>query len=648
MSHRLAIIAPYTELTNLARQVCGELGIRASIHEGDLDEGVRIATNLAAQGTEVIISRGGTATAIAEKVELPVVEIRVSVFDLIKAIGQAKNCGKLIGLVGFSNVIYGSKNLETLFDVKIVELEIKTSDQVAKVIYNAKAAREIDVVVGDAVSVRFGKKAGLETVMVTSGKEAIGIALNEALELASVRRKERARAEQLKVILDFAHEGIIGTDADGKIALVNEAAKKYFGMPGEEILGHQADVFIQNKILNRALINGQTSIGELYRVGDKLIVQNVVPVRTDEEIVGVVSTFQEASHLQNVETKVRQKLFNKGHVAKYRFKDIITCSPSMENTIVQAKEFSLVDATVLITGESGTGKEILAQSIHNASRRKDKLFVAVNCAAVPENLLESELFGYEEGAFTGARKGGKKGLFELAHKGSLFLDEIGELPSNLQARLLRVLQEKAIMRVGGNSVIPVDVRIIASTHRDLDQAIAEGVFRLDLFYRLNVLRICLPPLRERQQDIPLMIDKLGSSISQRVGRPVPVFGDEAIALMQQYNWPGNVRELENILERLTVLCGGRSVGKENLQEIMGDIGSNMPSSPIAPDSAMPTRLDEIERKVILETLQKTGYSYHQTSQLLGISRTTLWRKLRQYQEDMLTLATPSTRKNVSK
>ncbi|MGI6424651.1 MAG: sigma-54 interaction domain-containing protein [Tepidanaerobacteraceae bacterium] len=252
---------------------------------------------------------------------------------------------------------------------------------------------------------------------------------------------------------------------------------------------------------------------------------------------------------------MRRELYLKGHVAQHTFEDIITCSSIMEKAISEARQFAQAEAAVVITGETGTGKELFAQSIHNTSQRKGGHFVAVNCAAVPENLLESELFGYEEGAFTGARRGGKKGLFELAHDGTIFLDEIGELPLKLQARLLRVLQEKAVIRVGGDRVIPINVRIIAATHRNLEASVKNGTFRQDLYYRLNVLRLSLPPLRERKDDIPLLIDRLLEKICNKTAKKPPLLSDAVLKIFCSYHWPGNVRELQNILERLVVLKG---------------------------------------------------------------------------------------------
>ncbi len=629
MTGRLALVAPYGELAELAHQVCEELGIEASVATGDLAEGVRVAAGLVAAGAEVVVSRGGTADAIKQHLQVPVVEIAVSAFDLVRTIAQARNYGSIIGVVGFRNVIYGSKSLEQVLDVTIRELEINSPAEVPAAIATAREAG-VEVIVGDAVSVRCSREAGLPALLVTSGKEALAGALREARELALIRRKERARARQFNVILDFTYEGIIATDQAGRITLVNPAAEKILGVAAGHLLGRLAGEALPGLALKQVQDTGQSRLGEMHRVGSTLVVQNAVPVVADGEMVGVVATFQDASYLQAVETKVRQELYLKGHVAQFTLADIATRSPSMQRVLAQAREFAAAEATVLITGETGAGKEMIAQGVHNASSRKGGPFVAVNCAAVPKSLLESELFGYEEGAFSGARRGGKKGYFELAHGGTLFLDEIGELPLDLQARLLRVLQQKAVMRVGGDRVIPVDVRIIAATHRNLEQCVAVGAFRQDLYYRLNVLRLNLPPLRDRLEDIPLLVGLLVDKICSRTGRLPPVIGEEVLHLFRCYPWPGNVRELENILERLVVLCGGRPVSPDEIREMLAGVAEAAPGGVVADTLTIELAgtLAEMERAIIQHTLAATAFDREETCRRLGISRTTLWRRLK--------------------
>ena len=622
-----AVVAPFPELGEEIKEVCEKMKINTHIVIGDLGEGLIQVKKLLAENNaiEVIVSRGGTAKLIESSLDVPVIPIEISPFDLIRAIACAKKTGNKIGVIGFGNVIYGSRSLGEYLDADIEELEIVHSDQLPDAIKKAKE-KNIEVIVGDAVSAKYGRSQGFNVVRVTSGKEAIVRALREADNLAQVRKKERARTQQFKTILEFAYEGIIAADAEGKITLVNKASEKILSIPKEKLLGKSADVIISDKLLNEVFTTGEPIFGELYKTEKTMLVQNIVPVKTKKEIVGIVVTMSDTEYVENVETKVRQKLYSKGHIAQYKFSDIVTESLHMKKIMNKAYSYSQTELTVLLIGESGTGKEMLAQSIHNASKRKGGPFVAINSAAVPENLLESEFFGYEDGAFTGARKGGKMGLFELAHNGTLFLDEIGEIPLSLQARLLRVLQEKSIMRLGGDRVISVNVRIIAATHMNLEEAVQKGTFRKDLYYRLNVLRINIPPLRERKEDIPRLVSQLSLNISKELDKDPPFYNEEIISMLKNRIWPGNIRELQNILERLSVLREGQEVKREDFLEVCDNIYGEAAGEEL---SMYLDTLENMEKNIINHVLKMTDYDKEETCRLLNISKTTLWRRMKE-------------------
>lgn len=324
----------------------------------------------------------------------------------------------------------------------------------------------------------------------------------------------------------------------------------------------------------------------------------------------------------------RKKLHDQGLMAKYQFTDIMGGSLLLINTITQARKFARTRSTVLITGESGTGKELFAQSIHNESDRRRGPFVAVNCAALPENLLESELYGYEEGAFTGAKRGGKPGLFELAHGGTIFMDEIGELGPQLQVRLLRVIQQKEVMRVGGDKVMSVDVRIITATNRNLLEAVKKGNFREDLYYRLNVLPLNVPPLRERTEDIPPLFTHFLNR--NRAGKALGNIPAQILSRLKGYSWPGNVRELENLVERYCAIGEEDPSNFCTLKELIGrlvgnDRAENRDSQKITVEVGT---FEEIESKIIGQLASLFPDSKQELAKALGISRTTLWRKLK--------------------
>jgi transcriptional regulator with PAS, ATPase and Fis domain len=287
-----------------------------------------------------------------------------------------------------------------------------------------------------------------------------------------------------------------------------------------------------------------------------------------------------------------------------------------------------VNSNLLVTGPTGTGKEMFAQSLHNASPRRHHPFVAINCASIPPTLLESELFGYESGAFTGASRGGKKGYFELANGGTLFLDEIGELPLPFQAHLLRALQGKEIMRVGGDKMIPVDVRIVSATHKDLYQSVRDGAFRADLYHRLNVLRLQLPPLSQRREDIPALAETFMRQKAEELKLPPAILADEALASLSAYPWEGNVRELENAMERLLVMKSGETVQPRDLGEFLPDLQPPAASG-LAEAPASAETLTDRERQIVVQTFLRLGKNRRATCRQLGISPTTLWRRLKE-------------------
>lgn len=629
---KIALIAPFDDLARQGAEVCRELGKNIIIATGDLSEGVELAKAFKEQGVEVIISRGGTATAIKASVDIPVIEIVISGFDIIRAIAKAKEKGKKIAVVGYKNVIYGTKSLEEILDVEIHELAVENFQNAEEAVIKALELGA-DVVVGDWVSTKTARSHGLETVLITSGKEAIGQAIIEANKIGMVRRQERVRVEQLRAILEFSYEGIVAVDQQGCITLMNPEAEKMTKLSKDTVIGKRAKDVLPEIPFQEAMEFGRVRFGELREVRGNMLVHNVVPIVINGQTLGAVATIQDVKHIQFVEEKVRKEQYLKGHVASYTFSDIVTANAEMKKTIERAQKYASVDSTILISGETGTGKEMFAQSIHNYSMRKDGPFVAVNCAAITENLLESELFGYEEGAFTGAKKGGKKGLFELAHGGTIFLDEIGELSLSIQARLLRVLQEKEIMRVGGDKVIPVNVRVIAATHRDLPKLIAEGKFRRDLFHRLSILLLKIPPLRERKEDITLLIRVLCRDLSKKLQIEAPGFEQKAIEILQSHNWPGNVRELKNLLERLIVLKGGGTVTAEDVTDLLDIYNNEIELNKVENGINWKGTLAELEEQIILATL-KTANSRAEAAKKLGISTTTLWRKIKKFQNEM--------------
>ncbi len=319
-----------------------------------------------------------------------------------------------------------------------------------------------------------------------------------------------------------------------------------------------------------------------------------------------------------------------GMRAVYNFEDIIGESKEIKKVINYAKSISSSPSTVLIEGESGTGKELLAQSIHNYGDRRENSFIALNCGAIPKSLIESELFGYEDGAFTGARRGGHAGKFELANGGTLFLDEIGEMPLDMQVSLLRVLQEGYVTRVGGDKIIPVDVRIIAATNKDLKKEVEKGTFRQDLYYRLSVIPIKLPPIRERKGDLPILIKYFFRIKSIKLNKPMPHIKEDIYHNMLQYNWQGNIRELENFIENIVNLRGDSSfMLEEDFKNIEDKHNFHENNIGLLYSNKIRT-LEEIEKEAIINTVNEYNRNMSQSAKALGITRATLYSKLKKY------------------
>jgi transcriptional regulator with PAS, ATPase and Fis domain len=419
----------------------------------------------------------------------------------------------------------------------------------------------------------------------------------------------------------------------------NRVAEQFSGWKADRALGRYITEVIPKAHCHHLLKTGQPEIGEFLELGNSKVVANRVPIIVDNRIEGVVTTFQHIERLQKLESKVRRRLAERGLVAKYKFEDILGQSNILKKAIELAKEYAGVDSTILIYGRTGSGKEMFAHAIHDTSKRRNEPFVAINCAALPESLLESELFGYVEGAFTGARKGGKAGMFEMAHGGTLFLDEVGEMSAMLQARLLRVIEQGEVMRLGDSSIVPVNVRLIAATHRDLRKMVERQEFREDLYYRLNVLSLKIPLLKERERDIIFIAQKFLNEFCSRRGKSTGTFSPEAEQLLLKYDWPGNIRELRNAMERLAMRSWKGQITDIDifnallLEESDPAVNTELRDKEsgglqdVQDARVLDERIGKLERQLIQKTLEECRGNKTEAARRLGISRTTLWRKL---------------------
>jgi len=465
--------------------------------------------------------------------------------------------------------------------------------------------------------------------------------ITEVVNLAEEITNLKEIQTMLEAIIQSSEEAISVVDEHGRGILINRAYTRITGLEKEQVIGKPANADIsEGESMHMQVLRTRRPVrGARMKVGphDKDVIVNVAPIIVDGKLKGSVGVIHDVSEISQLTSELnRARHIIRSLEAKYTFDDIIGSSEEMEFAIEQAKLGAKTPATVLLRGESGTGKELFAHAIHNESKRKFNKFVRVNCAAISESLLESELFGYEEGAFSGAKRGGKRGIFEEANNGSIFLDEIGELPLNTQAKLLRVLQEKKIVRVGGTKPIPIDVRIIAATNVNLEKGIGNGTFREDLYYRLNKIPIFIPSLRMRKQDIKPLAEHLLHKINQDYGRTVEGLTQEAIQYLMRYDWPGNVRELENVLGRAVIFMNyqERLIDVQHIPSLHNSLEDAPAQIALAESEIKDTPLSDLvekyEAKVIAEVLKLNGGNKTAAAKSLGISLRSLYYKLEKY------------------
>ncbi|WP_261131693.1 sigma 54-interacting transcriptional regulator [Bacillus sp. Marseille-Q3570] len=626
---KIGIISPSIEFTRIAEEVAKQTNIPVYIKQGALKRGLTKAKLLIEQyGVSVIIARGATADFLDEKLSIPVIKIKVNGFDLLKTFNEAKQLGnKIVFIDSKENTQkYDLKLLEELFSIEIILRQYKDEQDITNHIRDVADSKIASVIVGTADCLaNTAVKKGIKSYVVDSAREAILDAINQAVETYSLYEKEKLRQAHLETIISSAFEGVIATSQDGRISIYNNIAEKVIGLNSSEVIGRNLDK-IHHPFLKKLYGDGDTVEKKIVGLGNQRYVVN--RVRLEEDNKSFVITFQEVNKLVELDGKLRRQLQSKRFYAKHTFNDIIYESNLMKKTITIAKQFSKSESSIFIHGESGTGKELMAQSIHNESTRRDGPFIAVNCAALPKELLESELFGYEEGAFTGAKKGGKPGLFEMAHQGTLFLDEMGELSLDLQSRLLRVLQEKEVMRIGGEKIIPVNVRVISASNKNLKQLVSDKKFREDLYYRLNILQIKLPPLRDRKDDLIPLINHILHKNNSTINLLDKKIMDELLA----YDWPGNIRELENVLERIIVM---QNVLSEDLKDVIFDDHTQISRSNRPTIEVNIGSMKDMEGEIIRNLYEKYDGNKQEVAQLLGVSRTTIWKKIKENNEDLM-------------
>ncbi len=444
------------------------------------------------------------------------------------------------------------------------------------------------------------------------------------------------KCSMLETIIDNAYEWLVVVNTEGIIDFMNKTYCEFLEVDSSAVVGMHVTDVIENSRMHIVAKSGKIELADLQYIRGNYMIANRVPIYHNNELVGAVGTviFRDTEQWKQMNTHIKVLLSeleyyrsgsSRENGASYSLYDIVGVSDSTQRLKEKVKQVASGNVSILIRGESGTGKELFAHSIHQLSERSNRPFIKVNCGAIPDQLLESELFGYEEGAFTGAKKGGKPGKFELANTGTIFLDEIGDMPANMQVKLLRVLQDREVERVGSVSSKKVDVRIIAATNRPLEAMVEERRFREDLFYRINVIQLQIPPLRERVQDVKPLAMSFVKKISVKAGKRVVGIEEQAIQLLRKHNWPGNARELENALEAAVHLTRTETVDVASLPDYLKDN-----EVIVAGDRKLKDILEEAESEAIRKTLVQCENDKLATAEILGIGKTSLYDKIKKY------------------
>ncbi|GAA6121674.1 propionate catabolism operon regulatory protein PrpR [Acidovorax sp. FG27] len=624
----------YRQIREFAMPVVAEYAGRAQIEvvDGTFGGALAIAQDRLERGSvDAFVSAGSNASILRAGLQAPVATIQLGGFDLLQALIQARRIAGRVGVVMYGQTIPELEAVKDLLNIEISQHAYQTPDD-ARQRFEALRRAGFEVIVGSSLVVELAEQAGL-TGLLAYSLASIRKGFDDALELARVARLEAGRYEQLHSVLHNLQEAVVAVDQQDRIIAVNPPMQQLLGGPGVRLQGQALDALEPALSLRATLQSGLQERAVAQRFAQRDWVAHRTPIREHGEIVGAALTLYDAGAIQAADTSLRMLQRRQQHAARHGFGSLVGTSPALQRAIASARRFARTDLGVLITGESGVGKELFAQGIHNDSRRAGRPFVAVNCASFPESLLESELFGYEEGAFTGSRRGGKRGLFEAAHTGTLFLDEIGDMPLPLQTRLLRVLQEREVMRLGATAPVPIDVRVIAATHQPLAELIAQQRFRQDLYYRINTLRLAIAPLRERREDIAALAGPLVARCLARQGAQIDA--ERALApllpRLVAYDWPGNVRELENIAERIAVFLlqydRPEAVDHAALAHDCPELFAGTAGRIAADGSPLP----QPER--IRQALREAGGQRAGAARRLGVSRSTLWRWLRELNLD---------------
>ncbi len=632
MNVKIGILSHSEHFLSLATELSRELNeVEILVQKTTSEEAQKNTQHIESKGVEAILTRGEFSAETIKKVsKVPVVKCRFSMLDLTKNLeGINPNIDCLISGQMFFPATFDEicKEIEKIMGIKLRIFYYQNIEEMKQILKKAKTDK-IDTVLGGYIINQEAKKIGQKSKELLFSKQTLQEYVHHAKKIVLENRKIKKESKWLKSAIEFNRQGIIAIDNKDNISDLNKQAQVLLSSTEDKLLNKSIYQYLP--LLKPLIQKREPSQDNITQIQKQKIVFDFMPLYLQNEYIGAFISLEQAGNIQKLEQKIRKTMTDKGLAAKFTLEDVIGSSSLIRRTIKMAETFAKTEFNILISGETGTGKELFAQGVHLKSSRCNGPFVAINCAAVPQSLLESELFGYEDGAFTGAKKGGKLGLFELAHGGTIFLDEILEMPLNLQARLLRVLEEKEILRVGGDKIIPIDIRIITATNEILDNFVTNGGFRKDLYYRINELNLTIPPLKNRKEDIPELVRYFLKNYETTPKSIDPHTEDCIMDIIKNsfsdHHWPGNVRELSNLIKRCMALLETVDQPGE-LQTYFTANDSSETIKDVEVISVKKGTLAEMEKELISNMFKNNSYNKSELAKKLNISRSTLWRIL---------------------
>lgn len=619
------VVTPFATLAKYAEEMACRLKVRTCVAVSEFDNDVEVALHIInTEKVKILATRGHAVHILRNVTAVPILSIEYSSENFFETLLPYQNTNMRVGHLCFPGQGLKFMRIARLLGLRGYRLEVEDRNNIAVALQKARE-ENIALLVGGYGLISKAKEQGFHAIpLLSENQESVYKVFLEAKHIIEMDALNIQRRDFINTVLNINPNIIIVIDKKNQITYANDKAKNEFERIDKQIIGiNITQIFPKTDFTH--IVHGNSRFSEAIIVKDIIkreFLLTVVDINIKENFDGYVISLTNIVDIQKNERKVRQSLYEKGKIHFFTFGDIVGESPAIRQAREMGMQFAESNSPVLLIGETGTGKEMFAQAIHVQNKRRESAFVSVNCAAVPENLLESELFGYEEGAFTGARKGGKTGLFELAHGGTLFLDEIGEMPLRLQSRLLRVLQDKVVTRLGSTRFVHVNVRIICATNRNIFDMARKGDFRRDLFYRINTLLLKIPPLCERKEDIRIIVHSYLRQLNEGRRKKV-IMARSAIKKLEHNSWPGNVRELLHVVDRAVVMARRPVISAEDILFDADILGG---------ESAFPADCGTGGRGAcadLRDVLQKCRYNKTLAAQTLGISRTTLWRRMRE-------------------